>query len=134
MGSEMCIRDSYYADTYFSIVSETTYYENTPFLSEKIFKAIGIGHPFIMVSAPNSLQYLKKLGYRTYAPYINETYDTIQDHGDRMLAILDEVERLCAFSKSDLKKWLPKVRSIARYNRRNLTRKNYTDFIKTMNY
>ena len=124
----------YYADTYFSIVTETTYYENIPFLSEKIFKAIGIGHPFIMVSAPNSLQYLKKLGYKTYSPYINETYDTIQDHGDRMLAILDEVERLCAFSKSDLKQWLPKVRSIARYNKSNLTRKNYTDFIKTMNY
>jgi len=124
----------YYIDTYFSIVNETTYYENIPFLSEKIFKAIGMGHPFIMVSAPNSLQYLKQLGYKTYDPYINETYDTIQDHGDRMLAILDEVERLCSFSKSDLKKWLPQVRSIASYNRNILNSKNYTDFIKTMNY
>lgn len=124
----------YYVDTYFSIVNETTYYENTPFLSEKIFKTIGMGHPFIMVTAPNSLQYLKELGYKTYDPLINETYDTIQDPGNRMLAILDEVERLCNFSKSDLKKWLPQVRSIAGYNRSVLNSKNYTNFVKSMNY
>lgn len=124
----------YYVDTYFSIVNETTYYENTPFLSEKIFKTIGMGHPFILATAPNSLQYLKQLGYKTYAPFINETYDTIQDPGDRMLAILDEVERLCSLSKNDLKQWLHQVRPIAKQNRNLLLSKSYEDLVRSMNY
>lgn len=124
----------YYMETYFSVVNETTYYENTPFLSEKIFKTIGMGHPFIIATAPNSLQYLKELGYKTYDPFIDESYDNIQDPGDRMLAILNEVERLCSFSKSDLKKWIPQVKAIAKYNRDILVNKDYTKLIKTMNY
>jgi len=111
--------NNYYTETYFSIVNETTYFEGTPFLSEKIFKTIGMGHPFIMVTAPNSLQYLKKLGYKTYEPLINESYDNILDNGERMLAILDEVERLCNMPENILRKqWLPAVREIANHNRK----------------
>jgi hypothetical protein len=125
----------YYVETYFSIVNETTYYENTPFLSEKIFKTIAMGHPFILATAPNSLQYLKELGYKTYAPFINESYDSIEDPGNRMLAILDEVKRLCSIPETILRKqWLPGVRQIAKYNRDILVSKEYTNLVKTMNY
>tara|TARA_E500000081_G_scaffold40017_1_gene43605 strand:- start:9367 stop:10518 length:1152 start_codon:yes stop_codon:yes gene_type:complete len=125
----------YYVETYFSIVSETTYHEGTPFLSEKIFKAIAMGHPFIIVTAPNSLQYLKALGYKTYSPFIDESYDSIQDDGDRMLAILDQIEKLCSMPKKTLRKqWLPNVRTIANHNR-NLLLKNYSkDLCVPMNY
>ena len=46
--------DQYYYDTYFSVVAETTYHTRnghigTRFLSEKIFKAIAMAHPFILV-------------------------------------------------------------------------------------
>jgi len=129
--------NEFYIETYFSIVNETTYHEDTPFLSEKIFKTIGMGHPFIIATAPNSLKYLKQLGYKTYAPFIDETYDSIEDHGDRMIAILDEVERLCQMPKKVLtKEWLPKVRTIAKYNRKLITgsRKRDRYLSKPMNY
>lgn len=124
--------NSYYSSTYFSIVNETTYHEGVPFLSEKIFKTIAMGHPFIMVTTPNSLQYLKKLGYKTYSPLINEEYDNIEDNGDRMLAILDEVERLCNMDKTKLKEWTSKARQIADYNRRWLIKDKQLS--KPMNY
>ena len=127
--------EHYYMETYFSIVNETTYHENTPFLSEKIFKTIAMGHPFIMVTAPNSLQYLKELGYKTYEPFINESYDSIQDPGDRMLAILEEVERLCSIPDKILRKqWLPNVRTIAAYNRKLLMNNYSQDLSQPMNY
>ena len=93
-----------------------------------------MGHPFIIATAPNSLQYLKQLGYKTYTPFIDETYDTIQDPGDRMLAILDEVERLCSLSKNDVKQWLRQVRPIAKQNRNLLLSKSYKDLVRSMNY
>ena len=125
----------YYVETYFSIVNETTYHEQTPFLSEKIFKTIAMGHPFLIVTAPNSLQYLKELGYKTYAPFIDESYDTIIDDGDRMLAILDEVERLCSMPEKALRKqWLPNVRIIANHNRKLIMNKRDNNLSKPMNY
>ena len=126
---------NYYVETYFSIVNETTYHEQTPFLSEKIFKTIAMGHPFIMVTAPNSLQYLKKLGYKTYAPFIDESYDAIENNGDRMLAILDEVERLCSMPEKVLHKhWLPNVRTIANHNRKLIMSKKDYNLSKPVNY
>lgn len=113
----------YYEDTAFSVISETTYHEGIPFLSEKTFKAIGMRHPFILATAPNSLQYLKQLGYKTFHPLIDETYDGILDHGDRMLSIVDEIERLCNLDDSQFKIWMGKISRICSYNRTVLERK-----------
>ena len=123
--------ESYYQETFFSVVSETTFYENVPFLSEKIFKTIAMGHPFILVGSPNTLQYLKKLGYRTFAPYINEHYDSIEDHGDRAIAIVDEIERICKLNKIEWREWMSKVRPIAEHNYKVLYRRQ--QLIKPMN-
>lgn len=114
--------NDYYRETYFSVVNETTYYEDIPFFSEKIFKAIAMRHPFIIATAPNSLQYLKNMGYKTYHPIIDESYDSILDHGDRMIAIVKEIERLCKMDKKELKGWLVTARQIAYHNYRTLAR------------
>ena len=90
-----------------------------------------MGHPYIMVGSPNTLQYLKKLGYRSYHPYINEGYDKIEDHGDRAIAIVDEIERLCNLKGAEFREWHSKVREIAHYNYRVLTGRNH--LIKPIN-
>ena len=119
--------NNFYEQTYFSVITETTYHEDIPFLSEKVFKAIAMGHPFILVSAPNTLQYLRELGYKTFHPMIDEKYDTITNHGDRMLYIVNEIERLCNMDRSELKKWLKSARFIAKHNMRILnSRTNFT--------
>lgn len=124
--------NNYYSKTYFSLINETTYHEGVPFFSEKIFKAIAMGHPFIVATAPNSFQYLRELGYQTYHPYIDETYDTILDDGDRMIAIVNEVERLCNMNKLEFKEWRAGISSIAKRNKLVLTRKQ--NITRPMNY
>ena len=124
--------NEYYRDTYFSLINETTYHEGIPFLSEKVFKAIGMHHPFVLATAPNSLQYLKQLGYNTFHPYIDESYDEIVDDGDRMIAIVNEVKRLCEMSKEEYKVWRLSVSKICEKNRNVMKRKN--KFSKPMNY
>jgi hypothetical protein len=128
---ETSIND-YYARTYFSVINETTYHEGVPFFSEKIFKAIGIGHPFVIATAPNSLKYLRELGYKTFHPFINESYDTIDDHGDRMISIVNEIERLCKMDKNEFKSWRSNIEPIVKHNKMILDNKKI--ITKPMNY
>lgn len=90
-------------DSYFSLITETKFFKGMHhncghldqiFLTEKTFRTIGNKHPFILMSRPWSLQALVNDGYKTFHPYIDETYDTIEDDELRLEAILDETERL----------------------------------------
>lgn len=117
--------NTYYSDSYFSVITETTYHTNpgwdgVPFLSEKVFKAIAMNHPFILVTAPNTLQYLKKLGYKTFSPIIDESYDSELNDADRMLKIADEIERLCNLSQTELDSFLETAKKICSYNNKIL--------------
>ena len=111
--------DNYYLDSYFSIVNETNYFKDLGegiFLSEKVFKPILKSHPFIIVSRPHSLQKLRELGYKTFSPYIDETYDTIIDDSERLFAIINEVKRLCNLSPTELNEFLTYVKNIVEHN------------------
>jgi len=64
------------------------------FLTEKTFKAIKYGQPFVIAGGPGSLQALRDMGYRTFDHVINPVYDTIQNNTDRWLAIADVLTEL----------------------------------------
>lgn len=111
----------FYRDSYFSIVSETTFFykhkdQNSRFITEKTFKAIAMKHPFIIVSLPKSLDVLKHLGYKTFSPWIDESYDLEYDDNKRMMMIVNEIERLSNLSPSDLEHFLVAMREISSYN------------------
>lgn len=88
-----------YLDTYMSIVSETHSGHDSCnpefFLTEKLVKSIGNCHPFVMLSTPNYLENLKMLGYKTFDPYIDESYDREQNAEMRMIRAIDSVEKVC---------------------------------------
>jgi hypothetical protein len=126
---------NYYENSYFSIVNETTYHtkfghDAVPFLSEKIFKCIAMKHPFILVTVPHSLRYLKELGYKTFEFLIDEDYDNEINDSKRILKIVSEVERLCNLNNDELEKFLIDAKKICEYNYNILKEK--TSFIKEM--
>jgi hypothetical protein len=128
--------DDYYLNSYFSLVNETTYhtkagYDGVPFLSEKIFKCIAMKHPFILASAPDTLKYLKELGYKTFSGLIDESYDLETDDATRAIKIIDEVKRLCNLNKKELENFLIESRKICDYNYNIM--KNKTVFIQGTN-
>ena len=88
-----------YMDTYMSVVSEThsgAHNCNKQFFpTEKIYKAIINCHPFIVLSTSGFLQNLQSMGYKTFEPFINESYDKEDDALLRMVMAIDEVEKLC---------------------------------------
>ena len=128
--------NSYYLNSYFSLVNETTFhtkagYDSVPFFSEKIFKCIAMKHPFIIVTVPNSLKYLKELGYKTFDNIIDESYDQEIDDALRAIKITNEVERLCNLNEQKLENFLIESRKICDYNYNVMKKK--TTFIRKMN-
>jgi hypothetical protein len=65
------------------------------FLSEKLVKAIGNCHPFIILSTPKYLEQLKKYGYNTFEPHIDESYDKELEPELRMVQAIDQIEKIC---------------------------------------
>ena len=56
------------------------YFEPT----EKIIKPISAGMPFVVVGSHKFLYRLRKIGFKTFAPYIDETYDHERDWKTRI--------------------------------------------------
>ena len=116
----------YYTDTYFSVITETSFpdyklgnvseTEVGRILSEKTFKAIGMKHPFIIVSNPHVLELLQEIGYKTFHPLIDETYDKVTDPVIRMCMIVNETKKLCELEGDELTHFLTEAKKICDYN------------------
>jgi len=122
-----------YENSLVSIVSETTFYHGAGlnearFLSEKIFKPIAVGHPFIFVTVPKSLELLRTLGYKTFHPYIDESYDDEFDDCARMKKIINEIERISNMSDQEVREFCKNVKPICDHNQEVLKSKT-VDFM-----
>jgi hypothetical protein len=102
-------------DSWLTVVSEASFAESTCFISEKAFKPIACHHPFIILGNQGSLSHLKNLGYKTFHPFIDETYDTLPTW-ERMEAIIKEIKRIDAMSAEDKVKWYLGLKEILIHN------------------
>jgi len=114
----------YYENTYFSIVTETLCRPEHSAqghtlgraISEKTFKPILHHHPFMILGVKGALSLLKELGYRTFSPYIDESYDNEDDTSKRAYMIAQEAKRLVSLEGSELNDFLAASREIVVYN------------------
>lgn len=103
---------SQHINTYFSVVTETTV-DGAPYLTEKIFKPILAGHPFIALASAGFYDALHNLGFKTFSPYIDESFDHEENIHTRLTMIADQIKQLCS---SDLDEFLKKTKEICLYN------------------
>ena len=112
-----------YLNTYLSIVTESVFFQediNFPsgYLSEKIWKPIGHSQPFILAGPAQSLKHIKKrFGYKTFHPYIDESYDMEYDDFKRLEMIKIEIEKFANKTKEEKDEFLNKVKDICLYNK-----------------
>ena len=97
-------------NSYFNIITESYMYNKslpqshkTIFeMSEKTYKAL-ICQPFIHLGSYGVLKYMRSMGYKTFPELFDESYDDIINHTDRLLAVVDAIEKVC---KMDNKEFL----------------------------
>lgn len=82
----------YYSRVNYIFVSETLCVENKKHLSDKVFKPIVAGKPFVLAAGVNNLEYLKSYGFQTFDSLWDESYDKIHDPKTRLDALFNVVD------------------------------------------
>ena len=75
------------------IVTETVFNYPYPQTTEKILRPILSKRIFILVGAPHTLAWLHSLGFKTFSPFINEDYDSLNDPTLRIRELMREISR-----------------------------------------
>lgn len=125
------ITDFYYKESLISVVSETMFFENNGrFLSEKTFKPIAYKHPFIIIGPYKTLSLLKELGYKTYEPFIDESYDNEKNPLARMQLIIKELKKLSKMTENEIMEFKKNTYGIATHNFMHLLKRKKTNVKK----
>ena len=86
-------------------VTETVYTGRRLQLTEKSFKPIALGMPFILSATAGSLAYLRSYGFKTFGEFWDENYDLETDdfvRAEKVAAVLKQPDDLSADEKQKL--------------------------------
>lgn len=108
--------EEHYNNSYCHIVLETLFDvggSGGTFISEKTFKPIKHGQPFIIVGAPGTLKTLRKLGYKTFDHAIDNSYDLETNNTKRWTMILNAIKKI---KSQDMHTWFLSCVADAKHN------------------
>lgn len=113
------INDQVCLDTFITVVSEAHCADGdeTMFLSEKLFKPIACKQPFMVMGNKDSLRMMRKMGYKTFDGFLDETYDGLPTH-ERLQKIIETLREIDSIE--DKIEWFKSMQSIVEYNYTNL--------------
>jgi hypothetical protein len=104
-------------------------------ITEKTNKPIACCKPFIAFSTPYFLEDVLQLGFETFSPYIDESYDIETDNQKRLNMIVDEIERITNLPKDEYNALVENCHSIAVRNQQKLlSKKDNLQFNKKFNF
>jgi hypothetical protein len=84
-----------------NVVLETTMYDvKKPLLSEKTWKALAHRRPFVILGDTNSISTLKEKGFKTFANFCDESYDSETDSSKRIKMVAVAMHQLVAACKT----------------------------------
>jgi hypothetical protein len=86
-------------------VTETLYTGRRLHLTEKSFKPIALGMPFILTATAGSLAYLRGYGFQTFGDFWDESYDLETDdfaRAEKVAAVLKQLDNLSDQKKQEL--------------------------------
>jgi hypothetical protein len=105
----------FYNDVYFDVISEGLIDEynvniyNFLHITEKTWRPIYQGVPFILCGNHGSLKQLRHWGFETFPEIFDESYDNIVDWTLKCEFIIKEIERVCNMSDEEILKLFTSV-------------------------
>lgn len=107
-----------YEDYFMEIVVETDTI-TTWWITEKTVKNLYVGKPFIVMAGYKALDKIRSLGFKTFSPWIDESYNEIENNYQRFEAIKQEINRLGALRSQDLANMYQNLLPILEHNRQH---------------
>lgn len=92
------------AESLLYLVTETVATGRRWHLTEKTFKPIALGMPFVIVGTRGSLEYLRSYGFRTFGDIWDESYDNADDDVriEKIAKLLKDLDDLSADQKQNV--------------------------------
>lgn len=121
---------------YFEIVGEHVVRSNRfndedfIFITEKTYRSMLNGLPFMINGKPNTLQYLKSLGFKTYEGLFDESYDAVTNWQTRIQLIVAQAKKFSKLSTKQKQLWQSKAQPIVDHNRKHLLNNHAKLFIE----
>jgi len=106
-----------YRSTNIEVVLETLFDDLRLHLTEKSLRPIACGQPFMLMATHGSLEYMRSYGFETFAPWIDETYDTIQQPIQRLTAVVKEMKRISELDQDQKLHLFTQLQTIAQRNK-----------------
>jgi hypothetical protein len=97
-------------------VSETVFFGRRHHLTEKTFKPIAMGMPFVLSAPAGSLAYLRRYGFKTFDSIWNEDYDTIEENTRRIGTLSRLLKTLDHQDEQEKNKMFKKCIPIIKHN------------------
>ena len=88
--------------SWFSATTETEMSGTKDYVTEKPFKALLNFQPQVILGNAGELRRLKAFGFRSFRPWIDESYDREPDPRRRFDMAYAEIRRLCALSEAEM--------------------------------
>jgi hypothetical protein len=91
IGWDRSVNIEWYNDTAFSIAVETAVNPGLKkiFVTEKTYKPIQLGHPFMTIGCQGTLDFLRHNGFETFDNWFDESYDQIENVQSRINRVME---------------------------------------------
>jgi len=99
------------------VVLETLFDDQRHHLTEKIFRPIACGQPFILAATPYSLDYLKSYGFKTFNNFIDESYDAVIDPLARLNKIVSLMKDIANLGDREKSQLYTNLNSVTMFNK-----------------
>ena len=109
-------KNSLFKKSLISVITETNCIDKNIFHTEKTFKAIANKHPFIIVAPSQTLASLRKMGYKTFSDYFDESYDEEEHVGKRILKVAKLCKEIDSWSIKEKEDFYNKSKAITEHN------------------
>lgn len=104
------INPDWYYKSKVDIITETMLYEDAIHITEKTYKSIYLGLPFVISATKGHLKNLRDMGFQTFNSVINEDYDNMTGK-NKVKHVVDAAIELCKIYNT------PEVLEICQFNR-----------------
>jgi hypothetical protein len=118
-----------YSQTDFEVVLETLFDDHRLHLTEKILRPIACRQPFLLMGTHGSLEYLRSYGFQTFDGIIDESYDLIIDPEKRMLAVIDSMKQIVAWTDKVKNQNIKKIQKIVEHNHNHFFSEQFLNLI-----
>lgn len=117
------------------VITETVGDYPYPYFTEKTWRAIITGVPFMLVSAAGSLELLRSFGFKTFDTWWDEGYDQLPTVADRIDYIVDELAKINQLGPkrwAEIKEQMLPILKHNRYHMREFRKNNLENIKKNL--